>query len=183
MSTCVIDDCERSQGRTRGMCTMHYARWLRLQHDPTYKPKLNRPIRERVDERIIRDSSGCWLWDGHLGRNGYGSIHVDRRPRYAHRVVWELERGPIPAGLTLDHLCRVRRCVNPDHLEPVSSAENIRRAFERRETDGLGMPESQAIKFATEAAIAAVPRVSRVQADTIARTAIQEYVRARREKK
>lgn len=68
---------------------------------------------------------GCWLWTGKIGHNGYGKSSA----RLAHRVSWELQRGPIPAGLVIDHLCRVRHCVNPDHLEPVTIQENIRRGI------------------------------------------------------
>ena len=71
---------------------------------------------------------GCWPWMAHIHRNGYGKFMVDRVPRMAHRVAFEIARGPIPAGKHLDHLCRTRACVNPAHLEPVSQAENNRRA-------------------------------------------------------
>lgn len=73
----------------------------------------------------------CWLWRGALGVHGYGQIHLlidgKDRHRMPHRVVYEHLVGPIPAGLQIDHLCRVRHCVNPAHLEPVTNAENTRR--------------------------------------------------------
>jgi hypothetical protein len=72
-------------------------------------------------------NSGCWLWLGPLNGHGYGRIHHAGRQRQAHRVVYESHRGPIPIGLELDHLCRVRSCVNPAHLEAVSGWENRRR--------------------------------------------------------
>jgi hypothetical protein len=74
------------------------------------------------------DASGdCWLWTGPIAPNGYGSTTVDNRTRIAHRAVYEKMVGPIPAGLELDHLCRVRHCVNPDHLEPVTRSVNLLR--------------------------------------------------------
>lgn len=75
----------------------------------------------------VRKTDGCWEWTGRLNTNGYGQTRVgDRRP-HAHRVAYELVVGPIPTGLQLDHLCRNRACVRPDHLEPVTQTENVRR--------------------------------------------------------
>ena len=71
---------------------------------------------------------GCWLWTGARYANGYGLVSVSRRVnRRAHRVSFEHFVGPIPDGLQMDHLCLVRLCVNPDHLEAVTAAENNRR--------------------------------------------------------
>ncbi len=81
-----------------------------------------------VDKIAIDPATGCWLWTAALSRLGYGRVGWDRKARPAHRVIYELLRGTIAAGLELDHLCRIRRCVNPDHLEPVAHAENVRRA-------------------------------------------------------
>jgi len=69
----------------------------------------------------------CWLWLGPFSPQGYGRLGH----HYAHRVAYELYVGPIPEGLTIDHLCRVTMCVNPAHLEAVTLAENIRRASVR----------------------------------------------------
>lgn len=82
--------------------------------------------------------SGCWLWEGSTNGGttsgtGHGKFFLRRDDRgrtvkdYAHRIAWMLERGPIPPGRELDHLCRNPSCCNPDHLEPVTHAENIRR--------------------------------------------------------
>jgi HNH endonuclease len=76
-------------------------------------------------------TSGCWLWEGSHDARGYG---VCRDPntgtmRGVHRVVFEIERGPIAPGMTLDHLCRNPACVNPDHLEPVPHRVNLARGI------------------------------------------------------
>jgi hypothetical protein len=81
-------------------------------------------------EFYVEAPSGCWLWTGALNDRGYGRWPrwKDGGTRQAHRRVYEMLVGPIPEGLQIDHLCRVRNCVNPDHLEPVTHAENLRRA-------------------------------------------------------
>lgn len=94
-------------------------------------------IQERIEALIAPEpNTGCWLWTGYITEGGYGrfGVAVDgSRQRHgweikrAHRVVYELYRGQIPNGLDLDHLCRVRSCVNPDHLEPVTRSANLRR--------------------------------------------------------
>jgi hypothetical protein len=72
--------------------------------------------------------SGCWVWLGHVGNDGYARVSL-KRSHYssAHRLAYMLAKGPIPEGLNLDHLCRVRCCINPDHLEPVTDRVNILR--------------------------------------------------------
>lgn len=74
------------------------------------------------------DGSGCWIWSGSVSTHGYGVLRIRGRQYKAHRVMYEMYRGTIPVGLEIDHLCRVRQCCNPEHLEPVTRAENARRA-------------------------------------------------------
>lgn len=83
--------------------------------------------RERFWAKVDRRGHGCWLWVGATTK-GYGVFRDDNdRNVLAYRYSYEQLRGPIPDGLTLDHLCRVPACVNPDHLEPVTIRENILR--------------------------------------------------------
>jgi hypothetical protein len=71
--------------------------------------------------------SGCWEWTRGKLPQGYGVVSIAGRPWRAHRALFEILAGPIPDGLGLDHLCRNRCCVNPDHLEPVTTRENLMR--------------------------------------------------------
>lgn len=76
------------------------------------------------------DASGdCWEWQASKYWNGYGQAKLNGRGMNAHRVAWLILRGEIANGLQLDHLCRNRSCVNPDHMEPVSRRENILRGI------------------------------------------------------
>lgn len=72
---------------------------------------------------------GCWEWNRYRNEHGYGRLNkAGQRTMYAHRWAYELLVGPIPVGLTIDHLCLNPACVNPEHLEPVTLSENRRRA-------------------------------------------------------
>jgi hypothetical protein len=86
------------------------------------KVNVNGPIHPELKTR-------CWLWTAYCDRDGYGQFTARNRSRLAHRTSYELFRGAIPKGLTLDHLCRNRSCVNPDHLEPVTKGINTLRGY------------------------------------------------------
>ena len=82
-------------------------------------------LRERFEAKVsIEPNTGCWLWAASVNRHGYGCIKEKGSVLRAHRVSWLLHVGPVPEGLELDHLCRVRCCVNPSHLRAVTSREN-----------------------------------------------------------
>jgi HNH endonuclease len=81
--------------------------------------------------KVTPGLGGCWIWTG-ATTGGYGVVSANGRIERAHRVSYELAYGKIPDGLHLDHLCRVRACIRPDHLEAVTQAENNRRAGEAR---------------------------------------------------
>ncbi len=87
----------------------------------------NAPAEQRFWAKVSKTDE-CWLWTGSKN-DGYGKFRpvANQRPVLAHRYAYELLVGPIPRDLTLDHLCRVHSCVNPEHLEPVTRRENILR--------------------------------------------------------
>lgn len=90
-------------------------------------------LAERILELSIPEPmSGCWLWLGCVKPDsGYAVMHPpgSRKSVYGHRIAYEAFRSQIPSGLQIDHLCRVRSCVNPAHMEPVTLTENLRRGY------------------------------------------------------
>lgn len=77
------------------------------------------------------DTDDCWLWARLVDWNDYGVVVVSGLHKKAHRVVYEALVGEVPQGLELDHLCNIKRCINPNHLEAVTHKENIIRSFKR----------------------------------------------------
>jgi hypothetical protein len=118
--TNVLKTTNRKYGWVKG----HFARF-RTGHNR------NSGVRSRTTRWLVDSSTGCWNWQLSIREDGYGrdSGHAGIQTRLAHRSVYEQMRGPLSKELELDHLCRNRRCVNPDHLEPVSKTVNLARAL------------------------------------------------------
>lgn len=146
-SQCTIPDCGNPQNG-RSLCSAHYTRWRRHGDPLASKPivlrgampaarfwaKVNKtgPVPDYAP-----DLGPCWLWLAAKNK-GYGCFGVTGKMVLAHRYAYELAIGPIPSGLTIDHLCRTPSCVNPAHLEPVTHRENVLR--------GVGPTAQQARK-------------------------------------
>lgn len=112
--TCSIVGCER-QSHARGWCQFHYDYCRRtgsVEGAPEPPPPRHAPRRGDFWEYVDKTAGGCWLWTGNVN-HGYGRVRRGTHTAYAHRMAYELLVGPIPDGLELDHLCRVRHCVNP----------------------------------------------------------------------
>lgn len=141
--TCSIDGCDYPH-EARGYCVTHY--WRLMRGIPIDAPLVRRGRTEadrfwaKVDKdgpipEFAPDLGPCWIWVGAIAQQtGYGAFGVRRGvddwPRVnAHRWAYLNEVGPIPEGLELDHLCRVRACVRPTHLEAVTHLVNVRRGF------------------------------------------------------
>jgi hypothetical protein len=131
-TTCSRDGCDRSV-YARDWCRKHYMRWWR--HGTTADgPTVEERFWSKVDKNGALPTwtpflGPCWAWTAGLFPAGYGCFKLDGKSRLAHRLSYEWVIGPIPEGDDLDHLCRVRECCNPAHLEPVTPAENARRAL------------------------------------------------------
>lgn len=128
-ATCSAPDCDRTPAGN-GLCKMH---WKRVRNNGSTELLAKAPWEPRFWDKVYPcPITGCWLWGASVTelRGGYGQFSDGGgRMRRAHIVAFELIRGPVPAGLVLDHLCRVTCCVNPDHLEPVTHGVNVYRGM------------------------------------------------------
>lgn len=123
MGTCSIPECE-SKALARGWCSRHWQRWSR-HGDPTAGgiDRPNIPTNARFWSKVQK-TSDCWLWVGLLNDSGYGLFSVRNKHLRAHRFAWTLLVGEIGEGKQIDHRCRNRACVNPDHLREVTNKQN-----------------------------------------------------------
>lgn len=125
--TCEFPGCQRKY-YGRGLCDPHYQQRHKSGKELTPIREVFRGTAEERFYHYANVTDGCWNWSGVISPYGYGIMRgKDISSRMAHRFGYILIKGPIPDDLVLDHLCRNRRCVNPSHLEIVTSVENVMR--------------------------------------------------------
>jgi HNH endonuclease len=95
---------------------------------PLIQNVINKKHISRFNLKYEKTDSGCWNWIGYVNDNGYGIFSINNKQYRAHRVSYEIYTSSVPLSLDLDHLCRNRRCVNPNHLEPVTRKVNLMRS-------------------------------------------------------
>lgn len=130
MRICGIEGCARGT-KAKGYCQTHYRRFRKGQPlDAPINPSFQRfgPGDENRFWAKVNKAEDCWLWTAST-INGYGAFSIVGTIVLAHRYSYELAKGPIAPGLVIDHLCMTPTCVNPDHLEMVTVAENTRRGY------------------------------------------------------
>lgn len=147
---CSFPECGRSHN-ARGLCNSHGVMQRKGEPLRPIQPRTG-PIakddQERFAAKVRSQPNGCIEWVGGKTSGGYGVFsdttgHASHRKVMAHRWSYETARGPIPHGYDIDHLCRNRACVNPNHLEPVTRQENIRRATRLKQNCPAGHPYSE----------------------------------------
>ena len=87
----------------------------------------NKQLKNYIEERITIDKNGCWIWKNKPHKFGYSYGSINKKSWRIHRLSYIVFKAKIPKNKVIDHLCRVRNCVNPEHLEAVSQKENLNR--------------------------------------------------------
>lgn len=122
---CSFEGCEKEK-HAKDLCAGHYQQGLKGQE---LHPLGKRSMTHRMTDAerfafYTRKSGGCWVWAGNLMPDGYGRIRFGGAFQQVHRISYQLEVGPIPAGAQIDHTCHNRACINPDHLRIVTNKQN-----------------------------------------------------------
>lgn len=127
MKQCTVEGCENKH-LAKGFCRAHYLRLYK-------KGRLNlvrfdgHTAYEKVMLKSEEQPNGCRIFKGCILYHGYGQIRDGDKMRMAHRVTFEHHKGSVPKGFEIDHLCRNRACVNPDHMEVVTHTMNVQRGI------------------------------------------------------
>lgn len=127
LPVCRIAGCTTPSRLTRGMCRNHYQHWrMRRLECPGAGERPHKPVLPLPDRfwSSVNKTESCWLWSGTVCKDGYGELSIGGKRTRAHRYSWQLRFGQIPDGIEIDHQCRVRSCVNPDHLRLATRKQN-----------------------------------------------------------
>lgn len=124
---CSVSGCE-SLSKKKGLCNKHYLR-KRKHGDTSVSENIRGSDEDRFYAYTKIQSEGCWLWTGNLNEDGYGKMNANGKKVSVHRWSYEYFVGKIPDGLTIDHQCNVRNCVNPEHLKPMTIGDNAKRSL------------------------------------------------------
>jgi hypothetical protein len=129
---CVAPGCDSPTSRAKGLCVKHLERLTKhgdLDHARSVGPDLFwQNVELGTVPALLPDAGCCWMWTGNIHTNGYGKFGGTHA--LTHRYAYQNLIGEIPDDLTIDHLCRVKLCVNPWHMEPVPAGVNSRRQWD-----------------------------------------------------
>lgn len=123
---CIFSDCGRKTF-ANDLCSAHNLQKHRGKKLVSLKKPC--PKEKLLTNIVLCDSTQCWNWQGYTTHDGYGRISVKQKNHLVHRLMYEIEIGPIANKLVIDHLCENKSCCNPSHLEAVTQKENVRRHF------------------------------------------------------
>lgn len=135
-ATCSVDGCDKPHA-SHGFCNLHAKRWV-AHGDPLKVMQIRLDDTARFWSKVDKDGplptwapflGPCWLWTTAVDKDGYGKHFVKGKTVTSHRYSYESATGSPLGSAVIDHLCRVRRCIRPDHLEPVTHRENLMRGL------------------------------------------------------
>lgn len=144
-------ECHCGCGRKTTIAERTNLERFRVAGEPIRFIKGHSRVKGSGPEYLVNPESGCWDWQRKCGRDGYGHAWCGERKQSmkAHRLYYERHVGPIPEGLHIDHKCQNVRCVNPEHLEPVTALENLRRSRHAK----LSMDDARAIRLSPKTGV------------------------------